>query len=1702
MHNFKIVLNKENDEIIIEYMNKGGRSESLGVSLDITQDVKEVISELENLLGVSLRSTQRAIDASVFETFGRRLSDLLFSQRGLSDALRWAYEQAQQDGKNGLRIMLDIQSEELVNIPWEYLYIPEEISNTPPALNSRFPLVRTVDGIDPNRDFIIEPPLRILGMTSSPRDFIQLDVDKERQRMEEALSDWIDRGLVWIDWLEDGKLTTLRRACHPDNEYHLFHFIGHAEFDQNRKEGCILLEDDNGQTQRVYGQRLAFTLDQCPSLHFAFINACETGVTGANPYSGVVTSLLKHNIWAAVAMQFPIPDEVAVEFAREFYKSLLSDSYQTSYNRGQAGGTFEQAASFARLSLLDLEDRYPGIWAFPVLYSRIQGDSVIRFNIERNKIIEKLHQKLRSQKRNYWAEAIPLCSLLQEIELNDHDFAKGMQAYARAKEAAIIAQQTADQRDWKRVIDECDTAEQALKFETEAKFYRDQIEQLRRQAETREEEQNLLKNLYDEIRQRQLAEAQETCAKILDNNYQNHEARIIRDIIPYEEHLYRIIPSLERDLDRQSWADLLEVIEEEWRGDLIQQSHELPRGVTFEQVARLEQLKKQAQMYNELDNLQQQGRWEDAGEQIRIMENKGFAVPADLATYIQARRDADKGFINAALDKLNSIRNTRDDTLYRGVNETLRNLEESVEKLDEIKHQLDTAIHRARWEDALKYCTEILENNPGDRETKSIQLRLRSIMSFLNQFDGDYVAFPFVQLADPYAELRDAGVSVDTTQADLVKAVETIQSHTDGLHTVGLDHLIAVEQRLVVDFLMHQPTQNWEALQTRIIAYFEENDTLPTPEDFMDYPQGTHPLIHTFNKDYEAAERQWHALLTVEAVSFLLLHNLMVFHYWMAQLMLQDRKYSLMLAHWHEAVGFWAVLSNTPMYLNNWIEERCQAYDVELMRLENLINAMQTALLGIFNSSDDFQNRRLDMLVENRAASVLARANGVTIDDDMHLTVGPRVMRHLGLEEDIARIAQNDKPIAIEVRYMFSQIGRIVIMLEEGYTDEAFEYLHNSDCGECHLDRKAGSPRLACYDCQYFDRMNVGYALLPDKAQLLETDALRLLADVHIESITQLLKDPNSDAQAIADAWLSAWESGVDSRQLVKAVDTAHKMLKREDFSGERSREIAWYTWLIDAMEAILSGLEDIQALPATDLDNFKQTLAACYANRSIDRNNEHMLEGSQIDAERALQLDSTSANAHFAMSYVFEKLSYNGLPNHIKISYARRSLRIAEEGLEYNPDESGERLLKRQVSDITKRLENLGGLPQAENPPVTNEPEEAVSPTDNNVRAESVQNPVPEVTEAEETTQDEDNVHDNQTEEKGQQIQEKKPLPGTMQDQIDKARQYPTDDNLQQLMDSVVREVYAMADQEELSRANHLLMSTKDLIGDYPSYIELVRYVKIGYQQRERVVRLKALSTDNHLYLTHRFDEERRIWSFNFSGNSTVHMSIRGDIVNFATYVPSTPDQSTLQRQMLNIAKALYDIPLFKPTSHPHLGIGIAMVIPVQDLDDELTVWCIRRANDIWRTYVQPHIDNEQSLRRGFELFRDHQLFIAPMPNLSPVTEGLRRICQELDIQFNQSISGDGYTLHNNRFYKGLIEVKPIEEKILQFSSRIYGAITLEYTTLESLFQINHDFTMLSATLDQHQQIVLKYDIFTFNDNNFRQAMNTLTTSIKDYDL
>ena len=75
-------------------------------------------------------------------------------------------------------------------------------------------------------------------MVSSPTDYDALDVDHERENVEQALANLVDRGLVELHWLEDATLRGLRRLLMQGDEFHVFHYVGHAHFDEQAGSGA------------------------------------------------------------------------------------------------------------------------------------------------------------------------------------------------------------------------------------------------------------------------------------------------------------------------------------------------------------------------------------------------------------------------------------------------------------------------------------------------------------------------------------------------------------------------------------------------------------------------------------------------------------------------------------------------------------------------------------------------------------------------------------------------------------------------------------------------------------------------------------------------------------------------------------------------------------------------------------------------------------------------------------------------------------------------------------------------------------------------------------------------------------------------------------------------------------------------------------------------------------------------------------------------------------------------------------------------------------------------------------------------------------------------------------------------------------------------------------------------------------------------
>ncbi|CAN5841264.1 hypothetical protein BH10CHL1_BH10CHL1_13830 [soil metagenome] len=317
--------------------------------------------ELENYILKMGRPRQgvrglNSTEGRAAQEFGRKLYDTIF-QGAVRDCLRSSLNIANQQAEQGLRLRLRLSAAPaLADWPWEFLY--DTSFRRFFAHSATTPIVRYLDLPQRIPPLAVQPPLKILVMLASPRDYGQLDVEGEWRKVQEALADLVERGLVTLTRLEKATLTSLQRQLRRE-QYHIFHFIGHGGFDQQTQEGVLLLENENGLMRMVAGSYIGALLHDHRSLRLAVLNACEGARTAqSDPFAGVAQTLVQQGIPAVIAMQFEITDQAAITFAHEFY-SAVADRYPVD-------GALAEARKAIYAEGNDVE------WGTPVLYLRAQ----------------------------------------------------------------------------------------------------------------------------------------------------------------------------------------------------------------------------------------------------------------------------------------------------------------------------------------------------------------------------------------------------------------------------------------------------------------------------------------------------------------------------------------------------------------------------------------------------------------------------------------------------------------------------------------------------------------------------------------------------------------------------------------------------------------------------------------------------------------------------------------------------------------------------------------------------------------------------------------------------------------------------------------------------------------------------------------------------------------------------------------------------------------------------------------------------------------------------------------------------------------------------------------------------------------------------------------------------------------------------------
>ena len=294
----------------------------------------------------------RKKDREIYKRMGQALFEALFPRSILSIWSR-SEQTLDLDSSSTLRLRLDIRCPELAEIPWEILYDGDGHYHL--AQDERHPIVRYL--VDSGDFHLLDRPkaLNILIVAAAPEGWPKLPgLDVEINDFRHHLEKTAHVGTVQV--LERATLEKLNKEL--ENDYHILHYIGHAEFESGR--GSLILEDDYGNPDKVDADTLG-TYFRNTALQLLALNGCETALLSpVDPVRGFANAAIIAGVPAVVAMQDKVFDQKAVAFSREFYRVLMQ------------GATLEKAMTKARQAVIRCASPDRPDWAIPVLFSNMK----------------------------------------------------------------------------------------------------------------------------------------------------------------------------------------------------------------------------------------------------------------------------------------------------------------------------------------------------------------------------------------------------------------------------------------------------------------------------------------------------------------------------------------------------------------------------------------------------------------------------------------------------------------------------------------------------------------------------------------------------------------------------------------------------------------------------------------------------------------------------------------------------------------------------------------------------------------------------------------------------------------------------------------------------------------------------------------------------------------------------------------------------------------------------------------------------------------------------------------------------------------------------------------------------------------------------------------------------------------------------------
>ena len=341
---------RDDQKLSIKLVSSPVGSASIDIDPPVSDDEVAAMARALNAAATTPTDPERG---QMARTFGDKLFQAAFSGP-IEVAYRASLKRA---APYGLRIRLNLdKAGKFAGLPWELLRDSSSgdgdgfLCLSPKTQVMRSPGGTTSRSLQP-----VSFPLMVLTLIAPPSDGTLMNVEGEWRAFEEASRVPRSRGLLQIDRLENGRLTSLQRGLGAGTDYQILQYIGMAAFDEASRNGQLALENTASRAASITGEGLAHELADKPGIRLLVLCARPADATH-DPVGDVAAKIAAGGMPAIVVIPSTLADNAAQDFASEFYSALAE------------GQPIEVAMATARREMARHFNTLD--WARPVLYLR------------------------------------------------------------------------------------------------------------------------------------------------------------------------------------------------------------------------------------------------------------------------------------------------------------------------------------------------------------------------------------------------------------------------------------------------------------------------------------------------------------------------------------------------------------------------------------------------------------------------------------------------------------------------------------------------------------------------------------------------------------------------------------------------------------------------------------------------------------------------------------------------------------------------------------------------------------------------------------------------------------------------------------------------------------------------------------------------------------------------------------------------------------------------------------------------------------------------------------------------------------------------------------------------------------------------------------------------------------------------------------